>query len=46
MNCFLKKFVIFCFAAVLVKNVYTPVLVESTQKCPLRSAYAAQNTNF
>lgn len=42
MNCILKKFVIFCFMAVLAKNVYTPVLVESSQKSPLRSAYAVQ----
>ena len=32
MNCVMKKFVIFCFMAVLTKNVYTPVLVESSKK--------------
>ena len=46
MNCVMKKFVIFCFMAVLTKNVYTPVLVESSQKVPLRSAYTVQNVNL
>lgn len=46
MNCVLKNFLIFCFAVVLAKNVYTPVLVEANQKSPLRSAYVAMDIHF
>ncbi len=42
----LKKLaVVFCLAAIFSKNVYTPVLVNTNQKNPLRSTIALERTN-